>query len=381
MGQVMEGQWIKRIESEQVFLLDIDDCGTFFEGHFHIFRPDGPPIFGPLKTDGCSANETFACQVFTFTPDYKQAISGQQAQSLYPDGGVPVQLTITLSKRVRTLNAKWVDEKGRRGSVTLMASRSHKPSDRRPMAKVKTWAAFKVEAMSVEPGRYIFRGQPMPFRLRTSFHRTRRKDLIRFVHNDIPRLHRVLSARTKHIFNLKDADQNGAFWSLIQHHGYPTPLLDWTYSPFVAAYFAFKGARAVAEKGSSDSAGADRKTASHKVRIFRFDKREWMKDFNQFQTVLNVQPHFSVLEALPMENERSLPQQALSTISSADDIEEYIRLCEAKKNKSYLEVFDLPAECWKQVMRELNLMGITAGSLFPGFDGACQALKEQMFDF
>lgn len=376
----MEGQWIKRIESGQTYLLDIDDCGTFFEGHFHIFRPDGPLIFGPLRTDGYSANETFSCQVFTFTPDRKLVITGQQARDFYPKGTVPIQVNISLTRNARTLNASWVDEEGSRGNVTLTASRSHKRSDRRPISRVKTWEAFKGEAMSVEPHRYIFRGQPMPFRLRTSFHRTRRKDLLRFVSNDIPQLHRVLSARTKHIFDLKDPDQNGAFWSLIQHHGYPTPLLDWTYSPFVAAYFAFKGARDAGQRERSGEVGADIRAASHKVRIFRFDKREWIKDWKQIQTVVNVQPHFSVLETLPMENERSLPQQALSTISSADDIEDYIGICERINNKSYLEVFDLPTECWKQVLRELSLMGITAGSLFPGFDGACQALKEQMFD-
>jgi hypothetical protein len=32
------------------------------------------------------------------------------------------------------------------------------------------------------------------------------------------------------------------------------------------------------------------------------------------------------------------------------------------------------------VMRELDLMGINAGSLFPGLDGACQQLKERFFE-
>jgi hypothetical protein len=30
-------------------------------------------------------------------------------------------------------------------------------------------------------------------------------------------------------------------------------------------------------------------------------------------------------------------------------------------------------------MRELALMGITAGSLFPGLDGACEELRERLF--
>jgi FRG domain len=89
---------------------------------------------------------------------------------------------------------------------------------------------FKAFANGLEHRRYIFRGQRELLRLRTGFHRTGRADLSRFLANDIQTLHRHLSSRMGHIFNLSIPDENGAFFNLVQHHGYPTPLLDWTYS-------------------------------------------------------------------------------------------------------------------------------------------------------
>ena len=45
-----------------------------------------------------------------------------------------------------------------------------------------------------------------------------------------------------------------------------------------------------------------------------------------------------------------------------------------------MQAIDLPATERREVMRELGLMGINAGSLFPGLDGACQQLKERFFE-
>ena len=70
-----------------------------------------------------------------------------------------------------------------------------------------------------------------------------------------------------------------------------------------------------------------------------------------------------------IENERMIPQQAVSIVTSIDDIESYIGLRETETTK-YLQAIDLPVSERKLVMRELSDMGITAGSLFPGLDGA-----------
>jgi hypothetical protein len=189
------------------------------------------------------------------------------------------------------------------------------------------------------------------------------------VNEDIQMLHRHLSARTKHVFNLEKPNENGAFFNLVQHHGYPTPLLDWTYSPYVAAFFAYRG---LSNGGDLPPRINDR------VRILAFDQESWKKDFTQLHQLLSAGPHVSVEEFLAVENERMIPQQAATTITNVDDIESYIKSLE-KPGKQYLFAIDLPVEDRKKVMQELEYMGITAGSLFPGLDGACEELRERNF--
>jgi hypothetical protein len=250
----------------------------------------------------------------------------------------------------------------------LPRSKSDQPSEYRPQEGINTWSDFKSYAVKLEPGRFIFRGQANTQRLRTAFHRTSRKDLIKFIQKDVPALHRALSAQTKHVFNLANAFENGAFWNLIQHHGYPTPLLDWSESPFVAAFFAFQ-------------AGRYRRSDGEFVRIFMFDRNAWCSAYNQLQKVAAAKPHFSILEALAIENQRAVPQQSLSSVTNVDDIETYIRLRETERATTFLQVFDLPHAERQSVLRELGMMGITAGSLFPGLDGACEELRARFFGY
>src|ERR1019366_99540 len=131
---------------------------------------------------------------------------------------------------------------------------------------------------------------------------------VRFMQVDVNALHQHLSSLTPHVFNLLSPIDYGAFMSLVQHHGYPTPLLDWTYSPFIGAYFAFKRAS----------------PPTKKVRIFIFDRKQWLADWRQLQKITPARLHFSILDAIAIDNNRMIPQQALSTVTNAEDIEGYI---------------------------------------------------------
>jgi hypothetical protein len=157
-----------------------------------------------------------------------------------------------------------------------------------------------------------------------------------------------------------------AFLNLVQHHGFPTPLLDWTFSPFIAAYFAYKGARAVRGK---------------KVRVFVFDISIWHRDWERSQVLLPGNFHLTTLEPLSINNPRAGPQQSLTSVTNVDDVETYIGVQELRTKRTYLRAIDLPAIERKHALAELALMGISAGSLFPGLDGMCGQLRERYYDF
>ena len=82
---------------------------------------------------------------------------------------------------------------------------------------------------------------------------------------------------------------------------------------------------------------------------------------------------------MQIANPRSAPQQALATVTNIADVEAFVREREQEDDAIYLTVCDLPVTERPQIMRELQLMGITFGSLFPGIDGICRDFKDRLF--
>jgi hypothetical protein len=101
---------------------------------------------------------------------------------------------------------------------------------------------------------------------------------------------------------------------------------------------------------------------------------------DQLQKLAPARPHFSILDAVAINNPRLVPQQALLTVTNVEDIEEYVSSKETEEKK-YLRAIDLPVSIRSEVLGELSMMGINAGSLFPGLDGACYQLKDRLFGY
>ncbi|MBK1878785.1 FRG domain-containing protein [Pelagicoccus mobilis] len=231
-----------------------------------------------------------------------------------------------------------------------------------------TWLDYKkyIQENTAELSGILYRGQTnSTWNLSTSLHRSCRFNHLRYVREDLPRLEHQINAVSDRTFNLSNIDDFGTFLSLAQHHGYPTPLLDWTKSPYIAAFFAF------------DTPSPE----SDFSRIYIFDSDSWTADTTQSNRILDPTPNLSIKELPARNNPRHVPQQSVHSYTNIHNIEWFIRYFEKRKQRKYLTTVDIPQQERLTINRDLELMGITNASLFPGIDGICKSLRKSHFPF
>jgi hypothetical protein len=369
----LNGQWIGNYTGAAGghVHVNIDEEESKYRGVAYLFNSDPklPITVAYFSTPSKDRKFSFRTEwLETIDPESQQPVPWENVKSKYP-------ASVSFSKHAdvrgsfdqNALTLSWISDDGVSASCVLPRSKADQPSDLVPLEQ--DWSSYKARGIHLASTRPLFRGQNAEWRLRTPYHRTGRANLHAFAWNDVPALRRHLSGRLKHVFKLEDQDDYGALLNLAQHHGYPTPILDWTYSPYIAAFFAYRGITNEAAANASSEA---------KVRVLVFNAAHWRRDWAPVTLLAHPLLHVTVREFIAIENDRMTPQQAASTVTSIDDIESYIRGRESETGK-YLSAIDLPVRERKHVMRELSYMGITAGSLFPGLDGACEELAELNF--
>jgi hypothetical protein len=162
-------------------------------------------------------------------------------------------------------------------------------------------------------------------------------------------------------------------WAVMQHHGAPTRLLDWTWSPYVAAYFA------VVDRWDQDGA----LWIVHGRSLFGSDT-EMDQHYSEVQSQLRKPDAGSLLllRIPELPNERMVAQQGLFTLSASLTVDHDViidRTCRTipvgVDGTIYLKLV-IAAEIKTEFLKHLAVMNVTAASLFPGIDGIGRAIYD-----
>jgi FRG domain len=190
--------------------------------------------------------------------------------------------------------------------------------------------------------------------------------------------------RAYHQFSPRVPDRGATVeWlALMQHHGAPTRLLDFTYSVYVAAYFAVEEADEDCVVWAVNGPWALQRAAEILKRAGKKNTESMFKPFMDddeklAESLFMTKPYVSV--AWPMNsfrlNERLRVQQGVFMIQGdiARPFSDNLKALSPRSTGNIARIV-IPGSLRRQALRNLWSMDISRAALFPGLDGFAKSL-------
>lgn len=226
----------------------------------------------------------------------------------------------------------------------------------------KNWKDFKGALPDLFGGtqplmkRFAFRGQAdADWPLSSSFDRAfvgnaadRQGEYLRYL-----RFFRVLNRRLGKELP-EELEELGA---LAQHYGMPTRLLDWSLSPYAAAFFAFYYAK------------VERIPATH-VAI-------WALDARLFPNIADPR-YFAVLRSKSTGNARINRQVGSFIVARGEQFDLGNYLSKQHQVEPVLHRCIIPTRFADEALNDLILMGQTPADIYPDFEGVAKYVRLRM---
>lgn len=183
----------------------------------------------------------------------------------------------------------------------------------------------------------------------------------------IPEYPEVEKAVGDYTFDLQlwSGQQPGyAYMAYLRHHGFPSPLLDWTQSPYVASYFAFRKANP---------------STSKRVAIYVFSEIPNKVSGNRMPVLYRYGPYVRT-------HRRHVLQQSEYTLCMGFDdewrFEKYdVIFDQGHRQQGMCWKFTIPASERTKVLRLLEEYNLNAFSLFGSEESLMETLALRQFSF
>lgn len=365
----LEGQWLGESAGTNNgwTVLEVERRNGIMNGSvlFLDSDPAKPGILGELEPINQTRPSNFRIGLIPIDQRTGAALSKQDLKDGFPDIIIPETAQVVIQYHEDAITASWSTKANTSGSAGLTKQvLPNETSIQREGDKVLSWSEFEDRSLGGDYDGWIFRGQAQNWPLSTSFHRTGRCDMNFFIKDTLQRLQPSIFPLVPSLLSLDVGFQNSSLLGLAQHHGFPTPLLDWSKSPYIAAFFGSK-----ADKGLSQP--------EETMSIFALDLEGLSKLLPAPNAFSCVPPYLTAIGAFSFGNPRLEPQQGILTASNLKNIEGFTRHLERQNKRTFLKRFDVDTT---GVRKRLRLMGITPASMLPGLDGVFRQASADLFD-
>ncbi len=250
---------------------------------------------------------------------------------------------------------------------------------------ITDWNEFKKLVSDTEMTSWIFRGQaisdwPILSSLSRYFNKFE-------VHTDCwphqeERLLRIFKRKAHHYLDNVPTEKDTFEWlSLMQHFGTPTRLVDFTFSPYVAAFFAL-------HKTQEDCAVwalfPPKFDGESEILLQNGDKfipkDRWLrKNENYIDYYLKGDKSFLIMGEPERMNQRLIAQAGTFIVPSKIDIPlEKIIIDNYQNSDDAIKKIIIKKSVRDKAMKDLYRSNITEATLFPGIDGMARALSYEL---
>lgn len=251
-----------------------------------------------------------------------------------------------------------------------------------------SWTEFS-SFIAGKSGDWIYRGQVEDWDLTTSLERAMREWEVDLSYGQAIEEQLIRAFRRNYRGDGRDQVVSDTLYclSVMQHHGAPTRLLDWTYSPFVAAKFAIERGRKRKPVVWCLNGAWCANAAKKIVPLLRKRDNDATRNDSTFVPIY-IGPRkkkFVLPENAFFRNERLTVQQGVF-LCPGDITATFLENIRALKGwDSQKSVVKLQLEMDKVQIREfghiVRKMNLSSAALFPGLDGIARSLCEHMFHY